>query len=359
MQRGTHERRRRGGRIAILAAIALLGGALVGLARGPIVDPAPILTRQVVAAASPRPEGPLTTVVLIVFENHDWATIKGSPSAPYLNRLLTRPDAVFASNAHNVPTTMTLHPSEPNYLWLEAGTNRFPDHVFTTDEAPSATNVTTSPWHLMTLLQQRGVPWTVYAEGISGTSCPIGNAGAYVAKHNPVVFFQDVAGNPPRPQNAVCQQHVRPASELAPRLAQDAVRGYNLLIPDLCHDMHSNVCPGARDPIAQGDAWLAANLPALLAAPVYQRGDALIAITWDEGTRGNQPIGLILLSPQTKGNGDTNAIEYSHASWVKTVEEIFGLSPLLGHAADSTTRDLGDFFPAGVPRSPAATPSAP
>jgi hypothetical protein len=358
MQRGTNERRWRDARIAILVAIALLGSALGGLARAPVVGSAPILDHPVVAAASSRPETPLTTVVLIVFENHDWATIKGNPSAPYLNHLLTRPDAVYASNAHNAPTTTVLHPSEPNYLWLEAGTNRFPDHAFTTDDAPSAANSTASPQHLTTLLQQNGVPWTVYADDISGSTCPIANAGAYVAKHNPVVFFQDVVGDPPSRQSAVCRRHVRPASELTPRLAQDAVRGDNLVIPDLCHDMHANACPGARDPIAQGDAWLRDQLPALLAAPIYQRGEALIAITWDEGARGNQPIGLILLSPQTKGNGYTNTIAYSHASWVKTVETIFGLSPLLGHAADPTTRDLGDFFPGGLPRAPAATPSA-
>jgi hypothetical protein len=56
---------------------------------------------------------------------------------------------------------------------------------------------------------------------------------------------------------------------------------------------------------------------------------------------------MILLSPQTKGRGYTNTIEYSHASWVKTVEAIFGLSPLLGHAADPATADLGDLFHGG------------
>src|SRR5438552_5244444 len=58
------------------------------------------------------------TVFLIVMENHNWNQINGSASAPYINSLLTQ--GAHAEAYYNPPG---LHPSEPNYLWLEAGTN--------------------------------------------------------------------------------------------------------------------------------------------------------------------------------------------------------------------------------------------
>src|SRR5207247_4987326 len=62
---------------------------------------------------------PIHTVFLILMENHDWSSIKGSPSAPYINDILL-PIASHAEQYYNPPG---VHPSEPNYLWLEAGTN--------------------------------------------------------------------------------------------------------------------------------------------------------------------------------------------------------------------------------------------
>src|SRR5690348_763949 len=59
-----------------------------------------------------------TTIFLIVMENHNWNQIKGSKSAPYLNSLLAK--GAHAEAYFNPPG---LHPSLPNYLWLEAGTN--------------------------------------------------------------------------------------------------------------------------------------------------------------------------------------------------------------------------------------------
>jgi phosphatidylinositol-3-phosphatase len=306
------------------------------------------------AAASAKLPGGIDTVFLLIFENHDWATIKGSSSVPYLNGLLRRPDAAYASNYHNVPTGSSLHPSEPNYLWLEGATNVYPDHTFTSDDSPSANNSTSSTKHLVTLLNADGIAWKAYEEDISDAECPIQNSGNYTPRHNGILFFQDVVGAPPSTSNAYCQQHVRPYSELTDDLDASRVAGYNVVIPNLCHDMHSNSCPGSSNVVRQGDDWLAANLPTILNSPVYQSGHALIAITWDEGGSGNNPIGMILLSPQTKGNGYTNTLAYNHASWVKTVEELFGLSPLVGHAADPETRDLGDFFSDGL-RAPAST----
>jgi hypothetical protein len=83
-------------------------------------------------------------------------------------------------------------------------------------------------------------------------------------------------------------------------------------------------------------------MPAILNSQAYKNGGALF-ITWDEGESGSDgPIGLIVLSPYAKGNGYSNTIHYTHSSMLRTLQEIFGVSPYLGDAANAT--DLGDLF---------------
>src|SRR5204863_252749 len=62
---------------------------------------------------------PLKTVFLIMMENHNWSDITSSSSAPYINNTLLAIGA-HAAQYFNPPG---IHPSLPNYLWLEAGTN--------------------------------------------------------------------------------------------------------------------------------------------------------------------------------------------------------------------------------------------
>src|SRR5581483_4553627 len=108
-----------------------------------------------------------------------------------------------------------------------------------------------------------------------GSNCPIGGSGNYTPRHNGILFFQDVVGNPPSSSNSSCQQHIRPYGELSGDLSNDRVHGYNVLIPNLCHDMHSNSCAGSSDVVKQGDDWLAANPPTILNSSVYRGGHAL------------------------------------------------------------------------------------
>jgi hypothetical protein len=51
---------------------------------------------------------------------------------------------------------------------------------------------------------------------------------------------------------------------------------------------------------------------------------------------------MIVLSPFAKGAGYSNSIHYTHGSTLRTFEEVFGVTPLLGDAANQT--DLSDLF---------------
>jgi len=82
-------------------------------------------------------------------------------------------------------------------------------------------------------------------------------------------------------------------------------------------------------------------VPLILNSAAYQRGGALF-ITWDEANEGDGPIGMIVLSPVAKGGGYSNQIHYTHGSTLRTIQEIFSVTPLLGDAGKET--DLSDLF---------------
>src|SRR5438876_2174961 len=273
-----------------------------------------------------------TTVFVILMENRNWSSIQGNASAPYINSTLL-PMASYAKQYYNPPGN---HPSEPNYLWLEAGTN-----FGIRDDNSPANNHQGTTSHLVSLLNAAGVSWKTYQEDISGTVCPVTDypGQLYVTPHNPFVFFDDVTGSN-NPADAYCIAHVRPYSELATDLSNNTVARYNFITPNVCNNMHSSCAP-LNDNVKQGDVWLSTEVPRILASQPYAHKGVLF-ITWDEAETGDGPIGMIVLSPVAKGGGYSNRIHYPHSSTRRTVEEIFGVSPLLGDAANAT--DLSDLF---------------
>jgi len=277
------------------------------------------------------------TVFIIVMENHNWSQFKGAANSPYINNTLL-PQASHAEQYYNPPG---LHPSLPNYLWLEAGTN----FGITNDNDPSSNHQSTTA-HLVTQLKNAGVGWKTYQEDIGGTFCPLTSVGKYAPKHNPFVYFDDVT-NVNNVNSAYCIAHVRPFTELATDLQNNTVTQYVFITPNLCDDGHDSCAP-VSDPVRQTDNWLATNVPPILNSTAYQNGGALF-ITWDEGSGSDGPIGMIVLSPFAKGGGYSNTIHYTHGSLLRTVETIFGVSPLGDAAAQS---DLSDLF--GTPAPPAA-----
>ncbi|HEX2912581.1 MAG TPA: alkaline phosphatase family protein [Chloroflexia bacterium] len=284
-------------------------------------------TKYVDQSSPATPATKIQTVFLIVMENHNWSSIKGNPSAPYINQTLL-PMASHAEQYYNPPK---IHPSEPNYLWLEAGTN-----FGVLNDADPAANHQNTPNHLVSLLEKAHISWKFYQEDISGTKCPLTNQGLYAVRHNPAVYFDDVTANP-----GYCISHVRPYSELAGDLQANNVARYNFITPNVCNDMHNTVGCASTNSVKNGDTWLSNEVPKILNSKAYQESGLLI-ITWDEGAPGDGPIGLLVLSPNAKGQNYSNTVHYTHSSTLRTVQEIFGVGPLLGDTANAT--DLGDLF---------------
>lgn len=288
------------------------------------------------AAATQSPSSSGQTIFVILMENHNWADIVNKPSAPYINQTLL-PLAAHAEQYFNPPG---IHPSEPNYLWLEAGTN----FGIRNDSGPS-NNHQSSTAHLTHLLDAAGISWKAYQEGISGKGCPLTNVVtdglSYAPKHNPMIFFDDVTGTND-PHSAYCIAHIRPYSELATDLtSSDTTVHYNFITPDLCNDMHNAGGCITRDSVRNGDTWLAREVPKILASAAYQQ-NGMLFITWDESEGGDKnPIGLIALGQNVRP-GYSNKVHYTHSSLLRTIQEVFNVTPLLGDAANAT--DLSDLF---------------
>lgn len=273
---------------------------------------------------------PVQTVFVILLENHNWSDFKGSTSAPFINGTLL-PMASHCEQYYNPPG---LHPSEPNYLWLVAGTN----FGILNDNDPSANHQNTTN-HLAAQLDRAGINWKTYQEDIAGNVVPLTAINGYRPKHNPFVYFDDMTGTN-NPNDAYGIAHIRPYTELAADLANNTVARYNFITPNLCDDGH-DTCAPQHNSIQQTDDWLASEVPKILNSAAYSNNGALF-ITWDEGGGGDGPIGMILLSPLARGGGYGGNIHYTHSSFLRTMQENFGVSPWLGDAANAA--DLSDLF---------------
>jgi phospholipase C len=324
------------------------------------------LMRGLVIALSllvmPRPAhsqmSKVKTVFVIMMENKNWTgnnagasfgdpDLKDNPLAPYINNTLSK-KAAQPLQYYNPPSN---HPSQPNYVWLESGSAQ----GVVADTQPGQPQFFTTK-HLVRLLQNAGISWKVYAEPDFGSAvfddCPLDFSSLDV-EHLAQVYFNDI-NDGLNPQSHECISHVVPYYNLATDLADHKQARYNLIIPDLCHDGHEGISPcddqEPADNTARGDKWLKENVPVILESAAYKDGGALFII-WDEaeddGVFADGPIPMFLLSPFAKGEGKTgyhNSTHYTHSSTLKTIQEIFGVKPLLGGAASPDTADLRDLF---------------
>jgi phospholipase C len=299
-----------------MAAIVL---ATAGTAAGVTAAPS--------AAAASGPCGTATAphtyrhVVWIWMENRSFSDIIGNTSqAPYINSLAA--SCGLATNYHN-----TTHPSLPNYLAATSGLAQAHLPVLSfLDCAPSVLCGTSAP-----SIFGQGETWKAYQESMP-SNCGTADSGEYKVSHNPPPYYTSLSG---------CARHDVPYTQLATDLAAGALPAFSFITPNVIDDMHDGT-------IARGDAWLAANLPALLNSRQYRAGTTAVFVTWDEGSGGypvedcddtttdaSCRVATIVISPSTPA-GTISGTFYSHYSLLATTEQLLGL-PKLGQAASSST----------------------
>ena len=282
--------------------------------------------RAVVATAAVRPTQWTGSVFTIVMENHDRGQIIGNASAPFINGLLKQ--GAEAAGYHDA----YVHPSEPNYLWMVAGEN----FGILNDDDPNPGNTIGSTSHLVDQIEAAGLSWKTYQESM-GAPCGLSSHARYAVKHNPFVYFSDVNGwdGSAFHPTARCQEHVVDYSQLDVDLASGQVPDYVFITPNLANDMHDGS-------IAQGDAWLAAEVPKILAAARFKNGGALFLL-WDEGSGNGDDPPFIVMSPNAKP-GFVSQVDYDTSAFLKTTQAILGVEPLLCDPQPDTVPIMSDLF---------------
>lgn len=322
-----------------IASVCALGLGFLATCALPITDQE---SEELGEQASALTSSHIQHVFVIAMENHDASQIYGNTSsAPYINNTLM-PAYARATN-FNDELALSI-PSEPHYLWMESGTNAFSDRTFTGDGDPTSTNSTADTNHLVTQIKNatNGVTWRTYQEGLNSStgSCPIHSSGFYGAKHDPFVFFKDVAGSPPSATNAYCIAHHRAYSALAADLAANDVSSFTFITPNLCNDMHgASGCPDSNT-VRSGDTWLQNQLPSLISYANSHAG--VIFITWDEGSA-TLKMPFLAIGPTVKA-GYAGSVSYTHSSVLKSLDEILQL-PTLSRV--TSANNLSDLFQSG------------
>jgi len=345
-----------------------------------------------IAASSAR-AAQVGDVFVIALENHNFTQpasfnssinpIDGDPAAPFIQSLITPGNPNAAQTSYETAyyqAGLGDHPSEPNYVWAEAGTNFNPTTPnaagggtstaggptsttqgtingtdITNDNDPSAAsgNIFAASFaanHLTGQLNNAGISWKNYQEDYQYSSSPLVSASGtggthngitvipnayngtlqynYAVKHNPMAFFADTA-----------TQNVEQLSQLSTDLSTNSVGRYNWITPDQYNDMHSALSGGFTDPrtnihytgdqaeIAQGDNFLSIIIPEIEASAAYKNNGAIII--WNDETEGADNTTAtgteIVISPLAKGNAYASSVVTNHSSDIKTMEELLGL----------------------------------
>jgi phospholipase C len=286
---------------------------------------------------------------------------------------------------------VSVHPSEPNYVWSEAGV-----HGPLNDNDPYPNNIVNAP-SLSAELQAAGISWKSYQEDIdlvtsggqltnavkpqnkwtvplvsfAGTSQAYTNAynGShqyqYAAKHNPMVFFTATNGGDDTSPHNPQAKYYAPLQQLAVDLANNTVAQYNWITPDEFNDMHSSLqggftyhgvhYTGDQSAVAAGDNFLSQVVPMIEASQAFQNGGTIII--WDDENEGETEedgkftAPEIVISKLAKGNATKVSVNYTHSSDLRTLQEWFGLTPGHGHAwlgGSATSNNLAAMFQDGA-----------
>jgi phospholipase C len=258
-----------------------------------------VATPQVHAATLPRP----AHVVVVMEENHSYADIIGSASAPYINSLASQ-GALFT---HSFAIT---HPSQPNYLALFSGSTQ----GTTSDSCPH----TFTTGNLASELIAAGFPFTGYSEGLPKAGSTVCTSGKYARKHSPWVNFSNV----PSSDN-------QPFSSFPSSSNYSTLPTVSFVIPNLNDDMHDGT-------IQQGDTWLKNNMDAY--AQWAKQQNSLLIVTWDEDDSSqNNQIPTIFVGQSVKVGTYSETI--NHYNVLRTLEDMYGLATLGNSATVSAISD--------------------
>jgi phospholipase C len=312
-------------------------------------------------------------IIVIYEENKNYAQILDPAMAPNI--------AALAQTYGNATQFFgEVHPSEANYVALLGGDtfgihddDAFFCHAGVVDpfcagsSAPGYVDHTLTARNLGQQLQAAGLTWKGYYEDLPApgslavtASDPAFNdqtrkTALYASKHSGFINFAAVQHDPRRAELMV------DFHQLDADLKSNHLPNFAMVVPNQCNEMHGlhgpNLpagCDGSDVAalIRRGDQ-VAGDLVKRIQATAQWRSaeNVAIVITFDEGS-GKTREGCCAVTPDAASNfggghiptivitnhgprGVQDATPYNHYSLLRTVEDAFGVSEHLGHAADT------------------------
>lgn len=287
-------------------------------------------------------------VIVIVMENWRFEEIDFDSGATA--RLM--PFIIQLARTYRLETNYfgIAHPSLPNYIAMIGG-----DDFGIQDDKESCFN----PEHrtpcnsvdapnLVDQLEQEGISW----EGLFESMPNAGYLGArfpedvklYAQKHNPFVYFQNIALNPSR----LAKLKPFALSQLKTVLGDPAsAPRFTYIVPNQCDSQHGVKGCKSDATLQAGDAFLSRSVPTIINSPSFTDRSVLF-IVWDEGRghagccgdAGGGRVPVIVVSKHPKAI--KGATPSNHYSLLATIEDGFGL-PRLANAQKAAT--LFDVLP--------------
>jgi phosphatidylinositol-3-phosphatase len=290
-------------------------------------------------------------VFLIIGENTTYSHLT-TTNAPYLMTQV-RPASAWLNHYY-----AATHWSQANYVALTSG-------QFTKCEQQDyGVSCHQNVDNLFHQIDVAGLTWKTWLEG--GTArCDTGSGGScppqgpcpltgFYTTGNPAILYDDVEGaGGVWSATDVSQECVKndiyaaattdanPMQLFDTALADGNVPNFNLVLPNGCEDGEGN-CKPINNRYAQFDAFLAREVPKILASPSFGR-NGVIVITYDEDERagglakkngfgsGGHVVCAIISPLVTPGGYGSTAYAYS---LLRTIEDGLGIAGHVGYAND-------------------------
>ncbi|HLY49857.1 MAG TPA: alkaline phosphatase family protein [Solirubrobacteraceae bacterium] len=291
-------------------------------------------------------------VFVIIGENTELGQINKSNAPFLLNQV--KPNSAWLTNYFAVT-----HFSEANYSAMTSG-----QYTSCQQFDGSIASCHLDVENIFHQLDNAGVPWQSWMESMPAP-CYVVSAGSaktlnhFGAKHNPAVFYDNVEGlggvwsADPSGQSTECQTQDIPAGGIGPNdmstfnhaVATGNVGRFNFIVPNECEDGHDN-CKPQGNGVAQFDAFLGKEVPLIENSPEFLLDpNAVLIITFDEGTSNQGPgsskqfdgggnVAFAVVGPHVRTGTDSNS--YNHYSFLRTLEDGFGITSYAGNAATAS-----------------------
>jgi PKD repeat protein len=325
------------GAIVVIALFFLSPMASAGsspTSNGPAVA-APGAAPAAVAPAVHTFPTPIHHVFLVVLENAGRTGVLAN--GPFEKALQSK--YAYGSNYYAI-----CHPSAPNYLALTSGA---------THQCGSDGYKTYSTENLGHLAQTAGLSWAGFDESMP-KPCDTSNSGLYAVRHNPVVYYSDIAGN-----SAVCKAHDVNFTAWNSDVAKGTIPALGIISPNLNDDGHDTN-------VATADKWLSGWLSPLVNDSWFN--SSVFFITYDESEGTNSSAGyngtaggkvyFVAVSPYAKKGFDLT-MDASHYNLLATMEWLLGVGSTGHNDSSSKFPALKQMFsfPPGTVLAPLTTTS--